>query len=147
MIQEAQDSFEQRRAALLDQAFRGELTRTWREQHPDTEPADRLLERIREEKASYGDPEGGPSQKGRQPLPIDPPYELPRGESGSSWGSSRVRSMATSAKANIIPTGVPVLEWEISGWISQSDNLRYLPPGSLRCTVDISWIGVENIAF
>ncbi|GGA41986.1 hypothetical protein GCM10007416_13650 [Kroppenstedtia guangzhouensis] len=79
LIQEARDSFEQRRAAILDQAFRGELTRTWREQHPDVEPADRLLERIREEKASLETRKGGRRKKATNLPPIDPPYELPQG--------------------------------------------------------------------
>ncbi len=85
LIQEARDSFEQRRAALLDRAFRGELTRTWREQHPDMEPADRLLERIREEKASME------TQKGRRKKATDlPPSTHPtncrRGGSGLRLG-------------------------------------------------------------
>ncbi|EGK08678.1 hypothetical protein HMPREF9374_3258 [Desmospora sp. 8437] len=72
LIQEARDSFEQRRAAILDRAFRGELTRTWREQHPDAEPADRLLERIREEKASLEAPKGGRRKKGNRSPPHRP---------------------------------------------------------------------------
>ncbi|WP_342439143.1 restriction endonuclease subunit S [Paenibacillus sp. FSL L8-0436] len=33
LIKEAQETFELRRAAILDKAFRGELTKNWREQH------------------------------------------------------------------------------------------------------------------
>ncbi|QKI81084.1 restriction endonuclease subunit S [Kroppenstedtia eburnea] len=79
LIQKARDSFEQRRAAILDRAFRGELTRTWREQHPDVESADHLLERIREEKASMETQKGGRRKKAVDLSPINPPYELPQG--------------------------------------------------------------------
>ncbi|NVB39476.1 restriction endonuclease subunit S [Pseudenhygromyxa sp. WMMC2535] len=38
------------RQSVLAAAFRGDLTKTWREQHPDVEPASALLERIRAER-------------------------------------------------------------------------------------------------
>jgi type I restriction enzyme S subunit len=38
------------RQAVLAAAFRGDLTRDWREQHPDIEPASALLDRIRTER-------------------------------------------------------------------------------------------------
>jgi type I restriction enzyme S subunit len=38
------------RQAVLAAAFRGDLTRDWREQHPDVEPASALLDRIRTER-------------------------------------------------------------------------------------------------
>ena len=38
------------RQSVLAAAFRGDLTRAWREQHPDVEPAEVLLGRIREER-------------------------------------------------------------------------------------------------
>lgn len=38
------------RQSVLAAAFRGDLTRDWREQHPDVEPASVLLERIRAER-------------------------------------------------------------------------------------------------
>ena len=34
LIEEAKETFELRRAAILDKAFRGELTRKWREENP-----------------------------------------------------------------------------------------------------------------
>ncbi|MGF7086577.1 type I restriction enzyme S subunit [Kroppenstedtia sanguinis] len=95
LIQEARDSFEQRRAALLDRAFRGELTRTWREQHPDVEPADRLLERIREEKASM-ETQKGRRKKTTDYAPMDPPYELPEG-----WKWVRLGEIVNSFKNGI----------------------------------------------
>ena len=38
------------RQSLLASAFRGELTKKWREDNPDVEPASVLLERIRKER-------------------------------------------------------------------------------------------------
>jgi len=38
------------RQSVLAAAFRGDLTKDWREQHPDVEPADQLLARIRQER-------------------------------------------------------------------------------------------------
>lgn len=78
LIEEARESFEQRRAAILARAFRGELTRTWRDQNPDVEPADRLLERIREERAQL-ETSKRKRKKNTDLPPIDPPYELPEG--------------------------------------------------------------------
>ncbi|WP_376700496.1 restriction endonuclease subunit S [Bacillus sp. A1] len=46
LIEEAKDTFELRRAAILDKAFRGELTRKWREEHPDIENAEVLYDKI-----------------------------------------------------------------------------------------------------
>nr|WP_017554060.1 restriction endonuclease subunit S [Heyndrickxia coagulans] len=46
LIEEAKKTFELRRAAILDKAFRGELTRKWREQHPKIESAEVLYNKI-----------------------------------------------------------------------------------------------------
>nr|WP_228484098.1 restriction endonuclease subunit S [Bacillus velezensis] len=46
LIEEAKETFELRRAAILDKAFRGELTRKWREEHPDIENAEVLYDKI-----------------------------------------------------------------------------------------------------
>ncbi|MGB7249049.1 MAG: restriction endonuclease subunit S [Phormidesmis sp.] len=43
---------DQFRQSVLAAAFRGDLTADWREQNPDVEPAEKLLERIREERLS-----------------------------------------------------------------------------------------------
>ena len=46
LIEEAKETFELRRAAILDKAIRGELTRKWREQHPEIESAEVLYNKI-----------------------------------------------------------------------------------------------------
>jgi type I restriction enzyme S subunit len=79
LIQEARDTFANRRAAILAKAFRGELTAKWREENPDVEPAEKLLERIREEREKA---EAAAGKKRRATLDDDEitePYELPRG--------------------------------------------------------------------
>ncbi len=48
LIDEAKESFELRRAAILDKAFRGELTREWREENLNLETAATRLERIKQ---------------------------------------------------------------------------------------------------
>lgn len=78
LIKEAKETFESRRSAILAKAFRGELTKKWREQHPDIEPADQLLERIKAEKEKLEETKKRRKQKTELP-PIDPPYELPKG--------------------------------------------------------------------
>ncbi|WP_100331097.1 restriction endonuclease subunit S [Bacillus xiapuensis] len=46
LIEEAKETFELRRAAILDKAFRGELTRKWREENPVIENAEVLYDKI-----------------------------------------------------------------------------------------------------
>lgn len=56
LIQEAKESFELRRASILNKAFTGELTAKWRETN-DCEPAIELLEKINDEKLKKWDDE------------------------------------------------------------------------------------------
>ncbi|WP_207369333.1 restriction endonuclease subunit S [Heyndrickxia coagulans] len=48
LIEEAKETFELRRAAILDKAFRGELTRKWREENKNIEDAESLYVKIKE---------------------------------------------------------------------------------------------------
>lgn len=68
------------RQSVLAAAFRGDLTRTWREAHRDTEPASRLLERIRAERRRRWE-EANPKKKYVEPEPVDAAGlpELPEG--------------------------------------------------------------------
>lgn len=49
-LDEAPSLLERARQAVLAAAFRGELTEAWREEHPEVESAEALLERIRAER-------------------------------------------------------------------------------------------------
>jgi type I restriction enzyme S subunit len=69
------------KAAILQLAVRGELTRDWREQNPDVEPASVLLEKIKVEKQKLE--KGGQIRK-QKTLPLvseeEAPYEI-----GATW--------------------------------------------------------------
>lgn len=47
LIEEAKDTFKNRRASILAKAFSGELTKNWREENPNIESAEILLKKIR----------------------------------------------------------------------------------------------------
>ncbi|MGM9534568.1 MAG: restriction endonuclease subunit S [Intestinibacter sp.] len=47
LIEEARDGFEKRRASILEKAFSGELTKSWREKNSDGESAKDLLQKIK----------------------------------------------------------------------------------------------------
>jgi type I restriction enzyme S subunit len=68
------------RQSVLAAAFRGELTKKWREAHPDVEPASKLLERIRAERRRKWE-EANPKKKYVEPEPVDTEGlpELPEG--------------------------------------------------------------------
>jgi len=85
--------------SVLAAAFRGDLTKTWREQHPDTEPAEQLLERIRTErrqqwetnqlatfKAKNKTPPKNWQSKYKEPAPVDT-TDLPELPAGWCWAS------------------------------------------------------------
>lgn len=58
------------RQSVLAAAFRGDLTRKWREEHPDVEPASVLLERIRAERRRKWE-EANPRKKYVEPVAPD----------------------------------------------------------------------------
>ncbi len=64
-LRHAKAQLQRYRQSVLSAAVTGQLTQAWREQHPDTEPAQDLLERILEQrseqwdgKGKYNEPEG-----------------------------------------------------------------------------------------
>ncbi|MFN8672762.1 MAG: restriction endonuclease subunit S [Candidatus Sericytochromatia bacterium] len=52
LIEEAKDTFKNRRASILAKAFSGELTKNWREENPNIESAEILLEKIKSNRFS-----------------------------------------------------------------------------------------------
>lgn len=74
LIEEAKETFEHRREAILDKAFRGELTEKWRKENPNVESAEVLLDKIREERKTT-------KQKGieGQLEELNEAYKLPSG--------------------------------------------------------------------
>lgn len=61
---------EKLRQSVLAAAFRGDLTKAWREAHPDVEPASKLLERIRAERRRRWE-EANPRKKYVEPERVD----------------------------------------------------------------------------
>lgn len=80
------------RQSVLAAAFRGDLTKKWREQHPDVEPASELLERIRAERRRRWE-EANPRKKYKEPEPVDP-EGLPALPEGWCW--ARADELCTS---------------------------------------------------
>ncbi|WP_052186689.1 restriction endonuclease subunit S [Thermoactinomyces sp. Gus2-1] len=111
LIEEAKETFANRRASILAKAFRGELTKKWREENPDVEPADILLERIREEREKIGTNKKGKKRDKELP-PIDPPYELPEGWKWVRLGDIATITMGQSPKGdtyNEEGIGIPLI--------------------------------------
>lgn len=101
------------RQSVLAAAFRGDLTKAWREGHPDVEPASKLLERIRaERRRKWG--EANPKKKYVEPERVDAEGlpELPDG-----WCWARAEELAWEItvghvgpmKHRYVPNGVPFL--------------------------------------
>lgn len=92
---------EKLKKSILAAAFRGDLTKDWREAHPDVEPADKLLERIRTERrhlweeaeltkmrAKGQEPKDDRwKQKYKVPARIEDPDSLASLPRGWSWAS------------------------------------------------------------
>jgi len=90
---------EQFKQSVLAAAFRGDLTKAWREQNPDVEPAEQLLERIRIErrakweadqlaafKAKGKTPPKNWQSKYKEPAPVEI-TDLPELPDGWCWAS------------------------------------------------------------
>ncbi|ACB85558.1 restriction endonuclease subunit S [Natranaerobius thermophilus] len=116
LIGEAKETFELRRAAILDKAFKGELT--WREENPRVESVDTLLAKINSEKKT--DIKKSPNGL----------YELPDNWCWIDLGELICHSSyGTSAKAYKDINGLPVLRMgniKLTGSIDLND-LKYLP--------------------
>jgi type I restriction enzyme S subunit len=85
------------KAAVLKAAVEGKLTEEWRRQHPDVEPADKLLERILAERRKG-------AGKGKYKEPIAPETaNLPKLPAGWVWAS--VEQVGQSTTGFTPPTG------------------------------------------
>ncbi len=81
------------KAAVLKAAVEGKLTEEWRKQHPDVEPADKLLERILAERRKA-------AGKGKYKEPVGPDTSgLPELPAGWVWAS--VGQVTDVASGNI----------------------------------------------
>ncbi|MGG2940004.1 restriction endonuclease subunit S [Heyndrickxia faecalis] len=125
LIEEAKETFELRRAAILDKAFRGELTRKWREENHLNSTASTLLDKISKLKSER-------KSKFKDQLDsgiLEHLFDLP-----SEWKWVRLNDLTeeftygTSAKTNDDPSGTPVIRMGniIDGYLDLND-LKYLP--------------------
>lgn len=131
------------RQSVLSSAFRGDLTADWRAQNPDVEPAEKLLERIRQErrkrweeaelakmKAKGQTPKDDNwKKKYKEPEPVDT-TDLPELPDGWCWASleelSWNSSYGTSTKCDYDATGVPVLRIpNIEAGLVNQNDLKY----------------------
>ena len=135
---------EQLRQSILAAAFRGDLTRKWREQNPDVEPASELLKRIRIErrkrwekaeldklkaKGLTGDKLDAKfaqqRKKYKEPVPVDT-SDLPELPEGWCWGNWSEIGFCQNGRA--FP----------SKYYSK-EGIRLLRPGNLHVSGKVEW--------
>lgn len=125
LIEEVKESIELRRAAILDRAFRGELTEKWRKQNKVHQSAEEWIQEI----ASLKNRKRKKFDDQLDPSILESLFDLPNG-----WEWVRLYDLTesfvygTSAKANDDSMGIPVLRMGniIDGSIQFTD-LKYLP--------------------
>jgi len=124
LIEEAKETFQLRRAAILDKAFRGKLTSKWREENKG-DSVDNLLKKIREQGAEKNKLKNDELD----PLIANSLFQLPVG-----WRWVRLFEITqssvfgSSAKASEDSSGVPVIRMgNITNGKIIIDNLKYLP--------------------
>ncbi|MDP1774468.1 MAG: restriction endonuclease subunit S [Methylobacter sp.] len=141
-LKRIQANLKRYRASVLKSAVEGKLTAKWRKQHPDTEPAEQLLQRILKERREHweqaeqekmqgaGKPPKDDKWKQKYKEPIAPDVSsLPVLPEGWIWGSfEQVAERVTvgfvgSMKHQYVDSGIPFL---------RSQNVRenrYEPQG------------------
>lgn len=115
------------KAAVLKAAVEGKLTEEWRKQHPNVEPASKLLERILTERRAKW------NGRGKYEEPSAPESnDLPSLPKGWVWATVEQLSLfvqyGSSAKTHEEAIGVPVLRMgNIEDGRLRFDSLKYLP--------------------
>jgi type I restriction enzyme S subunit len=90
------------RQSVLAAAFRGDLTKSWRERQPEIEPATVLLDRIRAERRRRFT-EANPKKKYIEPAPVDP-SGLPELPAGWCWARALDQSILAKAfRGELVP--------------------------------------------
>ena len=130
-LQNAKAQLKRYRAAVLESAVEGELTREWREAHQgEIEPAERLLARILSARREKWEAEGG---KGKYKEPAAPNTDgLPELPEGWAWANHdqlilQLKNGFFGGRPEIEPPGVPLLRISAVRPMSVSyDSLRYI---------------------
>jgi type I restriction enzyme S subunit len=99
------------RQSVLAAAFRGDLTKAWRQANPDVEPATELLARIRAERRRRWE-EANPRKKYVEPEPVDADGlpELPEG-----WCWASVDELVQSSRTGLVRSATEQHSVEIRG--------------------------------
>jgi type I restriction enzyme S subunit len=117
------------RQSILQDAISGKLTKKWRKENPDVEPASELLKRIKEEKERLVKEKIIKKQKPLPPITENEiPFELPKG-----WVWCRLGEICdfitkgTTPKAHdLMPNGeIPFLK--VYNIVNQTINFEYRP--------------------
>jgi type I restriction enzyme S subunit len=97
------------KAAVLKAAVEGKLTEDWRKQHPNVEPASKLLERILAERRKMWNGRGKYKEPAESDTSTFPP--LPKHWTYAPVGSFLIEPMCNgiSVKGSMTPPGVPAL--------------------------------------
>lgn len=146
------------RAAVLKAAVEGALTAEWRKEHPPTEPASKLLdrilaerrrrweeERLREFKEKGSEPSKNWKAKYKEPVALDT-ADLPPLPEGWCWASMDQLAWSagygTSEKCRESNTGLAVLRIPniVSGSVSL-DDLKFAPPSYVERDEDLVSVG------
>lgn len=119
------------KAAVLKAAVEGKLTAEWRKQHPDAEPADKLLERILAERRKA-------AGKGKYKEPVAPDTsELPELPAGWVWAKfDQVTERVTKGSSpnwqgfEYCEEGIPFVRSQNVGWgTTDFTDVAFLPAG------------------
>lgn len=125
-LRQAKAQLQRYRQSVLAAAVTGQLTQAWREQHPDTEPAKDLLERVLTEREATW------AGRGK----YEPPSNVENGLETlpESWVWTTLAHLAnhiadgTHKTPTYVDTGVPFLSAkDVKGFKLSFDNCRYIP--------------------
>lgn len=130
---------EKLKRSILAAAFRGDLTKDWREAHPDVEPADVLLARIRAERRRRWEEAEFARLTARGKVPVDDrwkdPYQADEqldasdlADLPSSWCWARWNQVGTSQNGRAFPSA------DYAG-----EGIKLLRPGNLHVSGEIEW--------
>ena len=118
------------KASVLKAAVEGKLTEDWRKQHPNVEPASKLLERILAERRVRWTGRG----QYKDPIAPDtarPPF-LPKGYTWATFGQlCRVQGGFAFKSSDYVKRGVPLIRISnlVNGRVQITEDTVFLPEG------------------
>jgi type I restriction enzyme S subunit len=119
LIEEVKESFEFRRAAILDKAFRGELSAHWRECRETKESAEDYLNNILSNKRSLSKRLGTKMSFEKQT--IEPPFKIPTG-----WVWVTLGEISTLITKGASP------KWQGINYVNEEDGILFITSENVR---------------